>query len=284
MSKRILLHVGTPKTGTSYLQDVLFRNRNRLIEQGVLYPGDRFDAHFLAALDLMRLSWGGLETEAVSTPYYEHPFMQPGGLEGGLALVRPAPDLDGDGIRDLLFGAGPGVTAPVLAASGRDGRLLLGPAEGRAVGGPAVADVDDRLVEGAAPAADGSLLDALDRLVPDLASARLLAQALDEAAISPRDRELWFEYQYEKHSGNASPAATVAPVFGMREASVRQAARRARQRLLRLVATGRTNPQIAAGLVLSEKTVARHLSNIFTKLDVRSRTAAAAYAYEHGLM
>lgn len=54
--------------------------------------------------------------------------------------------------------------------------------------------------------------------------------------------------------------------------------------VLRLVATGRTNPQIAAGLVLSEKTVARHLSNIFAKLDVRSRTAAAAYAYEHGLM
>jgi DNA-directed RNA polymerase specialized sigma24 family protein len=100
----------------------------------------------------------------------------------------------------------------------------------------AVAEGDGRL-EGAAPAADGSLLDALDRLVPDLASARLLAQALDEAAISPRDRELWFEYQYEKHSGNASPAATVAPVFGMREASVRQAARRARQRLLRVVTT-----------------------------------------------
>ncbi|MFC7360943.1 LuxR family transcriptional regulator [Nocardioides astragali] len=54
--------------------------------------------------------------------------------------------------------------------------------------------------------------------------------------------------------------------------------------VLRLVATGRTNPQIAASLVLSEKTVARHLSNIFTKLDVSSRTAAAAYAYEHGLV
>lgn len=100
----------------------------------------------------------------------------------------------------------------------------------------AVADVDDPL-GGAEPAPDGSLLDAFDRLVPDLASTRLLAQALDEAAISKRDRELWFEYQYEKHSGNASPAATVAPVFGMREATVRQAARRARQRLLRLVAT-----------------------------------------------
>jgi DNA-binding NarL/FixJ family response regulator len=36
--------------------------------------------------------------------------------------------------------------------------------------------------------------------------------------------------------------------------------------------------------VLSEKTVARHLSNIFGKLGVSSRTAAAAYAYEHGLV
>ncbi len=54
--------------------------------------------------------------------------------------------------------------------------------------------------------------------------------------------------------------------------------------VLRLVATGRSNPQIAADLVLSEKTVARHLSNIFAKLDVGSRTAAAAYAFEHGLV
>lgn len=53
--------------------------------------------------------------------------------------------------------------------------------------------------------------------------------------------------------------------------------------VLRLVASGRSNSQIAAQLVLSEKTVARHLSNIFTKLDVTSRTAAAAYAFEHDL-
>jgi DNA-binding NarL/FixJ family response regulator len=53
--------------------------------------------------------------------------------------------------------------------------------------------------------------------------------------------------------------------------------------VLSLVATGRSNLQIAEALVLSEKTVARHLSNIFTKIDVTSRTAAAAYAFEHGL-
>jgi DNA-binding CsgD family transcriptional regulator len=54
--------------------------------------------------------------------------------------------------------------------------------------------------------------------------------------------------------------------------------------VLRLVAAGRSNHEIANVLVLSQKTVERHLSNIFTKLDVPSRTAAAAYAHEHGLM
>jgi DNA-binding CsgD family transcriptional regulator len=54
--------------------------------------------------------------------------------------------------------------------------------------------------------------------------------------------------------------------------------------VLRLVASGKSNPEIAAQLVLSEKTVARHLSNIFTKLAVGSRTSAAAFAYEHHLV
>ena len=53
--------------------------------------------------------------------------------------------------------------------------------------------------------------------------------------------------------------------------------------VLRLVATGMTNRAIAAELFLSEKTVARHVSNIFTKLRVSSRAAATAYAYQHGL-
>ena len=53
--------------------------------------------------------------------------------------------------------------------------------------------------------------------------------------------------------------------------------------VLALVASGRTNREIAEALVLSHKTVARHLSNIFAKLEVSSRTQAAAYAFEHGL-
>lgn len=54
--------------------------------------------------------------------------------------------------------------------------------------------------------------------------------------------------------------------------------------VLRRVATGRSNREIAADLVLSESTVARHVSNILTKLGVRSRSAATAYAYENGLV
>ncbi len=63
--RKVLVHVGAPKTGTSYVQDVLFTHRDALAAQGILYPGDRFDAHFLAALDLMELTWGGLEKQAV---------------------------------------------------------------------------------------------------------------------------------------------------------------------------------------------------------------------------
>ena len=54
--------------------------------------------------------------------------------------------------------------------------------------------------------------------------------------------------------------------------------------VLRLVSTGLTNRAIGARLSLSEKTVARHLSNIFGKLGLSTRAAATAYAYENGLV
>ena len=54
--------------------------------------------------------------------------------------------------------------------------------------------------------------------------------------------------------------------------------------VLRLLARGTTNRGIAQELVISEKTVASHVSHIFTKLGVTSRSAATAYAYDHHLV
>jgi ATP/maltotriose-dependent transcriptional regulator MalT len=54
--------------------------------------------------------------------------------------------------------------------------------------------------------------------------------------------------------------------------------------VLRLIAEGMSNKEIAAALYLSVKTVSRHLSNIFTKIGVSSRAAATAFAFEHDLM
>ena len=96
--------------------------------------------------------------------------------------------------------------------------------------------------------------------VADLTAAR---KAFADLGAGPAEQEAAALLGDEKPPGGLSP----------REVEV-----------LRLVAAGRSNPAIAAQLTLSEKTVARHLSNIFVKLDVSSRTAAAAFAYEHDLV
>ena len=68
------------------------------------------------------------------------------------------------------------------------------------------------------------------------------------------------------------------------EAPVTGALTRREVEVLRFVARGSTNRAIADALGISEKTVARHLSNIFTKLDLSTRAAATAYAFRHGLV
>jgi DNA-binding CsgD family transcriptional regulator/tetratricopeptide (TPR) repeat protein len=75
----------------------------------------------------------------------------------------------------------------------------------------------------------------------------------------------------ERLSGRAAPKA----IGGLTQREVE---------VLRLVAAGKTNRAIADKLVISEKTVARHVSNIFTKLELSSRSAATAYAYENNLV
>ncbi len=59
LSRTVFLHVGVAKTGTTYLQRLLFANRDLLRSHGVLYPGDRPAAHFLASMDLRGAGFGG---------------------------------------------------------------------------------------------------------------------------------------------------------------------------------------------------------------------------------
>jgi DNA-binding CsgD family transcriptional regulator len=75
--------------------------------------------------------------------------------------------------------------------------------------------------------------------------------------------------------GAAPPGEQARDVHGLTDRELQ---------VLRLVAAGETNKAIAAELVLSERTVDRHVSNIFAKLRVSSRAAATAYAYEHRLL
>lgn len=84
--------------------------------------------------------------------------------------------------------------------------------------------------------------------------------------------------------GAAPDAARVASLVAQPTAVVSGALTGREVEVLRLVATGKTNRAIAVDLSISEKTVARHLSNIFTKLDLPSRSAATAYAYENKLL
>jgi ATP/maltotriose-dependent transcriptional regulator MalT len=106
--------------------------------------------------------------------------------------------------------------------------------------------------------------------------------------------------EVDDHEGAASSFAAAEALF--EQIGAHLAAREARgsrdvagQRLpaglsarevevLRLIAAGRTNKEIASELFLSAKTVSRHLSNIFTKIGVSSRSAATAFAFEHDLV
>jgi len=101
-----------------------------------------------------------------------------------------------------------------------------------------------------------------DSAVLELEAARV---ALEELGASPELSRI------DSLAGRAAPAETHG--LSPRELEV-----------LRLIATGNSNRQIATMLVVSEHTVARHVQNIFTKLGVSSRTAAAAFAFEQNLV
>jgi hypothetical protein len=104
---------------------------------------------------------------------------------------------------------------------------------------------------GSAPARDVAMWPVLERIAADHHGARLLLDALERSGISRRDRELWLEYVCEKAVGNPAPATTVGPVFAMKESTVRQAARRVRQRVRCLATTDERYAPLAGLPVLA---------------------------------
>lgn len=127
---------------------------------------------------------------------------------------------------------------------------------------------------------------------PGLASVPNLRQLALEAGVEePRVEQLWSEGRgmtakdalaYAFDAAGASDRDRVDALA--QEPEVPGGLTGREVEVLALVATGKTNREIAADLVISEKTVARHISNIFTKLGVTSRAAATAYAFQHDLV
>ena len=103
------------------------------------------------------------------------------------------------------------------------------------------------------------------------------ADAEDDAASELRVAAAAFERLGAVTDARAAKELLSGPAGLPRGLTARQA------EVLRLVAAGKSNREIAAELVISEHTVARHLQNMFVKLDVSSRSAATAFAFEHDL-
>jgi len=109
----------------------------------------------------------------------------------------------------------------------------------------------------------------------------LLARAYRQLGdIESSDRELDAARAAFEELGAELDAREAA---GKNQASLPKGLTEREGEVLALVAAGSTNRQIADELFLSQKTVARHVSNIFTKLGVTTRTAAARVAFEHGI-
>jgi DNA-binding NarL/FixJ family response regulator len=233
-----------------------------------------------------------------------------GQAQPGLALLRLAQgnmQMAGAAIRSALSGAADGVQRTRLLAACVDIMLAAGDIaaaedacreleqtahdlDGETL--PAIAAQargSVALARGDAQGALGPLRRALDlwrRIGAPYAEARV------RAAMAEACRILGDEDGAEIESGAARAAFArlgAQPDIARIDAAGREAdpphSLTARElQVLRLVATGRTNKAIAAELSLSERTIDRHVSSIFSKLHVPSRTAAAAFAYERKLI
>ena len=115
----------------------------------------------------------------------------------------------------------------------------------------------------------------------EVARTRLLLADACEALGDDDDRRRWSGTRRATRLGASAPSPMRRPTAGT---ELPDGLTQRELGVLRLLAQGKTNRVIAEELFISEKTVASHVSHIFTKLGVASRAAATAYAYDHDLV
>jgi DNA-binding NarL/FixJ family response regulator len=115
--------------------------------------------------------------------------------------------------------------------------------------------------------------------------ARALAEEVPEVAVAEA-RAALVAFERLQAAGYADAARALLRSLGVPRTGPGGAGRLTGRELevLRLVATGLSNQEIATALVISDHTVRRHLQNIFAKIGVPSRAAATAYAFRHDLI
>ena len=204
----------------------------------------------------------------------------------GLRMVlgsRPEVDVVGEAcggadVVDLVRRASPDVVLMDVRMPGTDGiaatRAIRETFGSRADGGPGVLilttfDLDEYVYEALRAGAGGFLVK--DSPVEDLLTGIGHVHRAD-AVVGPRATQLIEHFTSGATQRSDAEPARLEPLTP-RENEV-----------LELIATGRTNAQIAEHLVLSEVTVKTHVGRILTKLDLRDRTQAAILAYELGVV
>ncbi|GAA1568143.1 response regulator transcription factor [Kribbella karoonensis] len=160
------------------------------------------------------------------------------------------------------------VRMPVLDGLAATQRILAGstPGEPPRVVMLTTFDLDDYVYAALRAGASGFLL---KHSTPDELAAAVRVVAAGDALLAPSvTRRLVEDF------ARAQPVVQVTPDrLTPRETDV-----------LRLVARGLSNRQIAEELVLAEQTIKSHVSNVLTKLDLRDRAQAVVYAYESGVV
>ena len=198
---------------------------------------------------------------AALLPAYVEVMLALGDADAAAAAARQLQEIADRQASDLLGAQAAQARAAVLIASGKDPEALTAARRAGQAWRTLAAPYD--------AARARVLLAQVLRALQDEESAQMELEAA---------RTVFVELEAAPDVAQVDALMAITPAAGAHGLSVREL------EVLRHLARGSSNREIATALVISEHTVARHLQNMFAKLDLPSRAAATAYAYRHGLV